>query len=337
MEKKAVVSIIIPIYNVEDYFEECMETVMNQSYRFLEIILIDDGSTDRSGTLCDIYSKKDSRIKVIHKKNGGLSSARNIGITNSTGEYITFIDSDDAIDFRYIEVLLNTILATKSDISICGFEKFKNKFERNIAIDDKVYEYNSKEYFKEILEYRKSTYAWGTLIKKELLNDITFPEGKYFEDIATMYKIYHKCKNISYNSSRLYKYRSRANSTVHNYKSAKFYDYLDICEEMCEFVTNNYGFDDLCQCFVANSYAVAVEVSFCKNKKDFYLYKKELKKRLKNINFNVLPIKHKYKLICYRVSINIGIFATKINDILKAGINGESFYRNVIINTMLKK
>ena len=116
--KKHLVSIVVPVYNVEKYLKRCVDSIINQSYNNIEILLVDDGSTDSSGKICDDYLKKDSRIKVIHKQNGGLSDARNFGIDKSTGDYLSFIDSDDWIEKDMIMNLFNSIINEKSDISI---------------------------------------------------------------------------------------------------------------------------------------------------------------------------------------------------------------------------
>ena len=119
------ISVIIPIYNVEQYLKECLESVINQTYRNLEIILVDDGSKDKSGKICDEYKNKDERIKVVHKENGGLSDARNAGMKIATGKYIQFIDSDDFIDKDMIETLYNLIIENEADISMCSNYYFK--------------------------------------------------------------------------------------------------------------------------------------------------------------------------------------------------------------------
>ena len=121
MSKK--ISIIVPIYNVEQYLDKCVESLVNQTYKNLEIILVDDGTKDKSGEMADLWSIKDDRIKVIHKKNGGLSDARNAGIKIATGEYITFMDSDDYINYRMYEILMNNLEKYNADISVCAVKK----------------------------------------------------------------------------------------------------------------------------------------------------------------------------------------------------------------------
>ena len=133
------VSIVVPVYNVDKYLDKCVNSIINQKYKNLEIILVDDGSTDESGKKCDLWAEKDNRIRVIHKENGGLSDARNVGIDNSKGYYISFIDSDDFIENDMIEVLLKEIKENNCDISICGY--YKTYVDKDEIID------NSKEIF----------------------------------------------------------------------------------------------------------------------------------------------------------------------------------------------
>ena len=132
MKKNNLISIIVPIYNVEKYLKKCIDSIINQTYKNLEIILVDDGSPDNCGKICDEYAKKDNRIKVIHKENGGVSSARNVGVENATGEYIGFVDSDDYIEKDMYEVLINNLKKENADISIISnYEVYKNKIIEN--------------------------------------------------------------------------------------------------------------------------------------------------------------------------------------------------------------
>ena len=121
MEKQPLISVIVPVYNVENYLPRCLDSIINQTYTNLEILLVDDGATDNSGKLCDEYAQKDNRIRVFHKENGGVSSARNMGLDNATGEYIAFVDSDDYIDKCMYEIMLNSSVQNNADIVVCGY------------------------------------------------------------------------------------------------------------------------------------------------------------------------------------------------------------------------
>ena len=163
------ITLIIPVYKVEDLLPRCMESIFNQTYKNLEIILIDDGSPDKCPILCDNYKKRDSRVKVIHKKNGGLSSARNVGINYSTGEYICFIDSDDVISKYYIEELYSNIQKTNSEISICSYKfiGLENEIPDLYENSNDITIYSSKQAI-ELMLYQKNinNSAWGKLYKK---------------------------------------------------------------------------------------------------------------------------------------------------------------------------
>ena len=192
------ISIIIPVYNVEKYLERCVKSVINQTYKNLEIILVDDGAKDNSGKMCDELSKLDSRIKVIHKENGGLSDARNFGLKIATGDYIGFVDSDDYIADDMYETLYYTIKNNNADISIVSFyEMYKEKV---IGVRDSgnLEILSKQEAMKELLiDTKIQSYAWNKLFKKELFNDLKFPTGKNFEDIATTLLLFEKCDKVA--------------------------------------------------------------------------------------------------------------------------------------------
>lgn len=211
------ISIVVPVYNVEEFLPECVESILNQTYQNFEMILVDDGSKDSGGYLCDEYAKKDDRIKVIHKENGGLSDARNKGIDIVKGDYITFIDSDDRIHSKYLEVLLNCALEHECDIVIGNYEEFSETNQINETLKNASVEILSKHdtmmrYF-DTKNYQQSIVtAWGTLYKTSLWNDVRYPKGKIHEDEFTTYKLYYKSNKIAYLNEKIYFYRFNANS-----------------------------------------------------------------------------------------------------------------------------
>lgn len=235
MEK---ISVIIPIYKVEKYLDRCIKSVINQSYENLEIILVDDGSPDRCAQICDDYSREDYRIKVIHKKNGGLSDARNAGLDIAIGEYISFVDSDDYINKYYIETLYNGIKKNKSQISICEYARV-NEIEN----DDKVFKneitvINKMDAWSNLYNYEKRVtfvIACGKLFEKSLFDSIRFPIGKINEDSFILYKLYFEADRIVYNKAKLYYYCSRDNSIMNNDFSMKKLDDLQALEEQIYF------------------------------------------------------------------------------------------------------
>ena len=192
------VSIIIPVYNVEKYIERMLATIVKQTYKSLEIILVDDGSTDSCGKICDEWAKKDNRIVVIHKKNGGLSSARNVGINIARGEYLFFCDSDDYISKNCVEYLYNTICNNQADIVVGNYieTSLDNQGFNIYKVDEHVL--SGKQAIKEI--YGKNNVqmvtAWGKIYKASLFDNIRYPVGLLHEDEGTTYKLYYKCKKV---------------------------------------------------------------------------------------------------------------------------------------------
>ena len=234
------ISIIVPVYNVEKYLNKCIESIINQTYKNLEIILIDDGSTDNSGEICDEYRNKDKRIIVIHKKNGGLSDARNVGIDNANGKYISFIDSDDYVEENYIELLYNTINQYDADMSIASHKVI---YEKNIIDRSTGKKFcAAPKKILEMLLYDNGidTSAWGKLYKRELFKDIKFPKGRLFEDSATTYKLIDKSKKIAVYSKPVYNYIIRNNSISNEKFSEKKLDLITSTKEMTEYIKTKY-------------------------------------------------------------------------------------------------
>lgn len=233
------ISVIVPVYNVEKYLEECLESIQKQTYKNLEIIIIDDGSTDNSGRICDEYAKKDDRIKVIHQLNQGLSEARNVGIQNATGRYIGFVDSDDYIDIDMYNMLITNMKREDADISCCSSLKvYKNK----IKINKKNNCYgciNSEKAIKLLCEghfIRVSVYT--KLYKREIFENIRFPKGKKSEDIYVSYKLLDLADKIVYTSIQKYYYRQRIGS-ITNSGNINL-DAIEASKEMVEFVRKKY-------------------------------------------------------------------------------------------------
>lgn len=303
MEKKfnlknnELISVIVPIYNVEKYLEKCILSIINQKYKNLEILLIDDGSTDNSGSIADKYSKKDKRIKVFHKKNGGLSDARNYGIDRATGKYLAFIDSDDYIDKNMYYELYNNLVKTKSDISICKrcivYEdgtidgvSLENDVILTFSRDDAMVELNFLTYF--------DCSACDKLYKKEMFDEIRFPIGKISEDAYTIYKVIFNAKKVVLTNNTLYCYFQRSNSISRN----KRYSDALICasKEKVDFYLQNIpnlvysAYIDLFY-----NYVILYDNIFLKNitvEKDF----------LKSLRTDAKPY-FKYVLKCNRISL----------------------------------
>lgn len=227
--KNDLISIIIPVYKVEKYLEKCIESVLKQTYTNLQIILVDDGSPDNCGKICDEYAKKDPRIEVIHKVNGGLSDARNVGIAKAKGKYIGFVDSDDYIKEDMYEILINLIKEYDADVSICNLYDVIDGKEYIRNNENGIQEYSRLEILKEVLlDKNIQSYAWNKLYKKELFDEIKYPIGKKYEDIGTTFYVFEKCNKIVVTSEPEYYYLKRSDSLVNNVTESTVLDYTDI-------------------------------------------------------------------------------------------------------------
>lgn len=214
---KPLVSIIIPIYKVEPFLKCCLDSVTNQSYPHLEIILVDDGSPDNCPKICDEYAAKDSRIIVIHKGNGGLSDARNAGLDICKGEFISFVDSDDWVDKEYIESLLNIAIHEEAEIVIGGFRTVYNtcKKENNQPFNSyKIFNSSDMLFHLCKLDIKEMMATWGKLYSRKCYETIRFPKGLLYEDARTNYKIYSNIQKACYIKRHLYFYRIREDSIM---------------------------------------------------------------------------------------------------------------------------
>lgn len=232
------ISVIVPVYNVESYLKRCIDSIINQSYRNLEIILVNDGSPDNCGTICDEYTKQDQRIKVIHKTNGGLSDARNAGIALATGDYIGFVDSDDYVHPQMYEILYKNLIQTNADISICRFDRIDENHPILTEREDIITELSQTEALSRLFTYSclDFTIAWNKLYRRELFNKIRYPKGRIREDEFTTYKLIYLSKKIVLTEQSLYYYVQSPNSIMRNSDLKKEIDYADAMEERIAFL-----------------------------------------------------------------------------------------------------
>lgn len=207
-------SVIVPVYKVEPYIHKCVDSILGQTYTNLEVILVDDGSPDNCGKICDEYAAKDKRVKVIHKKNGGLSDARNAGIDISTGDIVGFIDSDDYIEARMYQEMIDYMEHNNLDI-VCADTnqvkgnkiKFKPRYKKN-------YVWNKQEALSEILNGNLDNAACNKIYKREIIGNTRFPQGRVYEDVATIYKFIYNADKVGYLSKPYYYYVKRKGSIV---------------------------------------------------------------------------------------------------------------------------
>ena len=211
-------STIVPLYNQEKYIEECIQSVINQTFNNFELIIINDGSTDKSYEICEMFTSQDVRIKLYNKSNEGVSIARNLGIKYSTGKYLFFLDSDDWILPEHVERLVDLLEKNNSDASSCGFKEVRNDVEFDTSNKKwKVVEYTGKEFVYQMTRltgYR--CVPWGRLIRKEWFEGFSFPLGRRFEDVYAMPALMIKLNSVVYTNEPLYIYRNRLDSDIHS-------------------------------------------------------------------------------------------------------------------------
>ena len=208
------ISVIIPVYNTEKYIDECITSIVKQTYKDFEIIIVNDGSTDNSLQICYDWAKKDSRITVINQSNQGVSATRNTGIANARGEYLYFVDSDDYIESNLFADVMSVFENTNADIVSFGAQKIYN--DGRVEICDKIYDgtMTSVQAVEKLMSGDMKDYLWARVYKKETFKDITFPVGQNFEDTATTYKVFLNAKSISFIPKVYYNYRVRLNSII---------------------------------------------------------------------------------------------------------------------------
>lgn len=233
----SMISVIVPVYNVEKYLKRCVDSIFNQTYKDFEIILVDDGSNDSSGEICDKYDKNNKNVRVIHQNNIGLSGARNTGIKYSKGEYLTFIDSDDYIDGKYLEILYGNLIKCDADISCCDYLRTSADSEKAVY-SKKCIALKNDDSIKFYLE-KDIVSDCGKLYKKELFNSIKFPVGKINEDISTIFKVFMNVKRVTWNDSKLYFYYRNLESITTSCFKLKNLDLLDARRE-CLILSKKY-------------------------------------------------------------------------------------------------
>lgn len=236
-----IISVVLPVYNVKPYLEKCVDSVCRQTYKELEIILVDDGSTDGCSELCDKLKEKDERIVVIHKKNGGLSDARNAGTLQASGEYISYIDSDDYVKETYIEYLYSLIKKYNCKMSLCT-HIVAHENGKNDEIGDGTDEMLSAEKCLERMLYHDviDTSAWAKLYHISLAKKFLYPKGKLFEDIGNTYRFFMESGKIACGYQPQYYYMIRSNSIVTGSFNMRKLDLLEMTDEMAAAVGKKY-------------------------------------------------------------------------------------------------
>jgi len=241
------VSIVVPVYNVEDCLSYCVESLRQQTYKNIEIILVDDGSTDSSGEICDQYAREDERIKVLHIDNGGQSRARNIGVQASSSDWIMFLDSDDYYDLKAVEYLVALRDKYVVDLVVTSIVEVRN-YQTELNTDDISLENSEKlDRYTGLVRmfYGNSvgTHPGGKLYKKEILLQYPYPEGMIYEDLAMAYEHIHYCAKIAVGYRSVYKYYRRMGSTVNSKYSERLLDFYKAMEWNRSYIERDYPND----------------------------------------------------------------------------------------------
>ena len=318
------ISIVVPVYKVEKYIEKCINSLINQTYKNIEIILIDDGSPDRCGKICDEFKKKDKRIKVIHKKNGGLSDARNRGIKEATGDYIMFVDSDDTIEVDSCEELVKVFKKTNADIICYNFRTVDEEYKElrknipfNLGNTKKITELTYDEAIIDNIYRKNIRYEAGSkLYKKNILSNIEFPKGMLAEDFYVFYKFLKKAKKIVHFDYQIYNYLQRSDSIM-GQKNKKLYRDIYITEKEFYEEVNRVcnSLDDIKQNENRHFKLLIKIYSKIYSKTDDIELQNELKEKIKKTNKNRLS--SKMKMLYYIFFVNQFIFVKIFNFLYK--------------------
>lgn len=304
MKNNPLISVIVPVYKVEQYLEKCVESIKKQTYKNLEIILVDDGSPDNCPALCDSLAKTDKRIKVIHKPNGGLSDARNAGINIATGKFITFVDSDDYLNLNFIETLYHNLTETGSDVSICNFQDVYENEEVDTSLKEtsKILTFDGSNKFEQLYKDLRLRFvtAWGKLYRKDIFDKVKYPVGKINEDEFVCHHILSLCDKVCYSDVKYYYYLQRQNSIMHQKYSKKNLNIFEALYDRFLFFKENYPKLALNSLY---AYLSDITVNYYKFDKSvrkellerFYKALEENKKELKQ-----LSKKRKFKLFMFK-------------------------------------
>lgn len=239
MNKK--ISVIVPVYNTAQFLPRCLNSILDQTYNNLEIICVNDGSTDNSAGILKEYEKKDSRIKILAQKNQGLSGARNTGLKKATGDYITFVDSDDEIESKMIESLLDAIKSTNSDIAVCSFkETYSNNKTKSFLHINQRKIYTTISALKSMLkEENFNLTATMKLFAKHTIENLEFPIGMLHEDVGFTYKAFMKAQKITFIPKDYYIYHHHDNSIITKFNNHKF-NLITLTDKMCDDIDSKY-------------------------------------------------------------------------------------------------
>lgn len=286
------VSVIIPVYNSETFLEMCLDSIANQTYKNVEVLVVDDGSTDESGRICDKYAEADKRFRIFHKENGGQASARNMALEVMNGEYVTFVDSDDVLASDYLDYMMNLLQSHSADIVHCDYLRFWKNEELD-GLKRKAADTNSEQLLEFTTEQALENFSYqrylipgpfAKIFKSEMWNGLRFPEKIGYEDYAVMYKVYGNAQKVVYNRHFVYFYRVHGGSTQHNVFSEKKKDRITISTEFSKYVSERYPeilkatYYRYCLACMQYLMEMPLDSKYSEEKKDTYLKLKQHRK-----------------------------------------------------------
>ena len=299
------ISVIVPVYNTEKFLNRCVDSILNQTYKDLEILLVDDGSTDKSSTICEEYASLDKRIKVIHRENGGLSAARNTGIENAKGEYFLFLDSDDEILPTMLEELLFVLEKAEADIAVCDFYQIiEGQTQDNIEVTDifdknligTIRVYEGKKKMEQIYTNNLITVVqWNKLFKRKIFDDIRFPEGKLHEDEFVIHKELFAADKVAYIDRKLHLYYRHEESISYNPSAKNVSNVLEAFEDRMNFLEKE-AYEDKMHFLEQTGYPELIGKMYILYKAYMYNFKNE-KKNYEDLSLWEEDIKSRCKRI----------------------------------------
>lgn len=275
------ISVIVPVYNVEKYLPRCLDSIIKQSYTDLEIILVDDGSSDNSGIICDEYAKMDTRIKVIHQENGGVSSARNTALTACTlgGDYLSFVDSDDWLEPGFYDFIAGN--SSNFDILIFDYFLAYEDFKKVIYQFSEDQELDTAECLLEMSKFNVPSFVWNKIFSKKLFEKIRFPVGQYYEDQAVMHLLIDKAEKIFYQHKALYNYYQNEKSISHSVNEKTYRDFFYVNILRGRFLKKYYP--DVYEYHLSYIYSALAKICWIYSSNNKYRIRyKELKKIVSN-------------------------------------------------------
>ena len=274
------ISIIVPVYNVEDYVEKCIITLLEQTYKNIEILLIDDGSTDNSGKICDKFALCDERIKVYHRKNSGLSATRNFGISQSKGKWLSFVDSDDYLDTNTYSSCMEIANNEITDIICFGYCRVKEDGTIIEQVIPRSGNYSVADAMRELASNRIGNYAWNKVYRSEVFHGIVYPENRLWEDIGTTWKVFERAKKISIIGETFYRYLCRDTSIVRNISAKGYIDIFELEYEEYLYLKNHYpdAAQDLLEHFAPFAFLFCIKFCWDTTQKDNYKKAVEISK-----------------------------------------------------------